>query len=86
MTGALTGALTRALSDRFSVTTEELLVNRRGDYYICCWVKTGALTGALSELFSNYIGVTAKQGDTVLINYSVNQQTEQLIMKATDFS
>ena len=27
-----------ALSDSYSVTTEELLVNRLGDYCICYWV------------------------------------------------
>ena len=47
-------ALTGALSNSYSVTTEELVVNRLGD--------------------------------TVLINQSVNKQTDQLIMKATEFS
>ena len=49
---------------------------------------TGTLTGALSYSYS----VTPDEllvyrlGDTVLMSHSVNLQTDQLVMKATEFS
>ena len=41
---------------------------------------------ALSELLTTDELLVNRLGDTVLINHSVNQQTDQLIMKATEFS
>ena len=42
---ALTGALTAALNDSYSVTTEELLVNTLGDFCVHYWVMMKQLMG-----------------------------------------
>ena len=58
-------------SDSYSVTTEELLVNRPGDYCIRYWVTNDEQPGALKwQLLSNYWGVTGKQTRGYCINES----------------
>ena len=44
----------RALSDSYSVTTEELLVNRPGDYCIRYWVMNDEQPGPCRALSDSY--------------------------------